>query len=156
VPETLGFDLLYFFYLLSLALLVGGSLALGGAAAPALFRELERADAGRAFGAVLARWDGVAVVAVLVLVVSSALRAVAFEAETVVPRWVAIAVIAVATLYASAWANPIARQLRRQTRDFDELPQGAPERVEFARYHARSRRAMSVAILAGLVALYLS
>lgn len=156
MPETLGFDLLYFSYLLSLCVLVGGSFALGSAAAPALFRELERADAGRAFGAILERWDGVAIAAALVLVVSAVLRAAGFEAELVAPRWIAIAVLLVATLYASGWANPIARQLRRQTRDFDELPQGAPERVEFARYHARSRRAMSLAVLAGLVALYFS
>lgn len=156
MPETLGFDLLYFFYLSSLSLLVGGSIALGSAAAPALFGTLERGEAGRAFGAILERWDGLAIVAAIALVVSAALRAAAFEIEVVAPRWVAIAVVLLATLYASAWANPIARQLRRLTSDFDELPQSAPERVEFARYHARSRRAMTLATLAGLVALYFS
>jgi hypothetical protein len=157
VPESLGFDLLHFVYVLSAALVVGGGVALGGAAAPALFRTLERAEAATAFGSALERWDSVAVLSSIVLVITAFWRALAFEAgEFLAARWVAIAIVLAATLYSSAWANPIARGLRRQTPDFDELPAAAPERREFARYHARSARAMSLAVLGGLVALYLS
>ena len=39
---------------------------------------------------------------------------------------------------------------------FDDLPQGSPARVEFARLHERSRRAMSLAVIVGLLALFLS
>ncbi len=155
MPETLGFDLLHFGYGLSLALLVGGGVALGSATAPTLFRLVDRAEAGATFGAILERWDRLAILAAVVLVVTTGVRATAFE-DALAARFAAVVIVLVATLYSSAWANPIARALRRQTRDFDDLPAAAPERREFARYHARSRAAMGVTILAGLVALWLS
>lgn len=155
VPETLGFDLLHFLYVLSVALLVGGSTALGAVTAPTLFRVLDRGAAGVAFGAILERWDGVAILAASVLVVTTGLRAAAFE-DALAARFAAVLIVVVATLYSSAWANPIARTLRKQTRDFDDLPASSSERREFARYHARSRAAMGVAVLAGLVAVWTS
>lgn len=152
------FAVVHFFYLLSLGVIVGGSLALGAAAAPALFRTLDRSVAGTVFGAVLERWDGLAVMAALALIASSAVRFLVFE----IPearlgiRYAAILVAVLATLYSSAWANPIARALRRQTRHFDELPPDTQERRDFMGYHRNSRRAMTLAVLAGLVALYTS
>src|SRR5438132_6865240 len=157
MPETLGFDLVHFLHVLALAAIVGGGFALGSAAAPTLFRTLERPQAGTIFGAILERWDGVAILAGLVLLGTTAIRSIAFETgEPLFWRWAAVGVVLIAILYSSAWANPIARALRRSRPDFDELPASAEERREFARYHARSARAMSVAILAGLVALWLS
>jgi uncharacterized membrane protein len=160
--ETLSFDLLRFLYHLALAILIGGALALGTAVAPALFGAARsRSDAGTLFGSVLARFDGFAIFAVVVLAVTSVLMAFAFEMTTgpeprLVARWLALAVLAVATLYSSAWANPVARQIRTATAGFDEMPQASPARVEFARLHSRSRRAMNVAVVAGLLALFLS
>lgn len=159
--ETLSFDLLQFLYHLSLAILVGGPLVLGTAVAPALFAGARsRAEAGTLFGGVLGRFDGLAVFSVVVLVVTSVLKAVSFEVtgtpETrLVLRWVAIAALVIATLYSSAWANPIARQIRSATPGFDEQPASSPARVEFAGLHERSRRAMSVAVVFGLLALFL-
>src|SRR5439155_21300796 len=78
--ETLSFDLLQFLYHLSLAILVGGSLVLGTAVAPALFvSSRSPADAGTLFGSVLARFDGLAIFSVIVLVITSVLKAVGFE-----------------------------------------------------------------------------
>src|SRR5438132_909066 len=70
-------------------------------------------------------------------------------------RWVALTILAVASLYSSAWANPVARQIRAATPGFEEQPQSSPARTEFARLHQRSRRAMSVAVVFGLFALFL-
>jgi len=159
--ETLSFDLLQFLYHLSLAILVGGSLVLGTAVAPALFTSARsRADAGTLFGRVLARFDGLAIFSVIVLAITSALKAVGFEVTgtpdvRLVLRWIALAVLGVATLYSSAWANPVARQIRAATAGFDEQPPSSPARAEFARLHDRSRGAMSVAVLFGLLALFL-
>jgi len=69
---------------------------------------------------------------------------------------VALTVLGVATLYSSAWANPVARQIRGATAGFDDQPASSPARAEFARLHDRSRRAMSVSVLFGLLALFLS
>jgi len=159
--ETLSFDLLQFLYHLSLAILVGGSLVLGTAVAPALFvSSRSRADAGTLFGSVLARFDGLAIFSVIALVITSVLKAVGFEVTgapdvRLVLRWVALGALAIATLYSSAWANPVARQIRAATAGFDEQPQSSPARTEFARLHQRSRRAMSVAVVFGLLALFL-
>jgi uncharacterized membrane protein len=159
--ETLSFDLLQFLYHLALTILVGGSLVLGAAVAPALFASSRsRADAGTLFGNILARFDGLAVFSVIVLAITSVFKAIGFEVTgtpdiRLVLRWIALTVLAVATLYSSAWANPVARQIRGTTAGFDELPQSSPPRAEFARLHRRSRRAMSVAVVFGLLALFL-
>lgn len=138
---------------------MGGGLALGLAAAPALFRTLpSRSVAGTAFGEILARWDGVAIAAAGLVLVTAFLRAVSYETPDVRHwvRWALLLVMAAATLYASAWTGPVARQLRRQLPGFDDLPDGAPARREFAKLHAGARRAMTVAVAAGLAALFLS
>lgn len=132
---------------------------LGLVVAPALFRAIpSRSLAGTAFGEVLARWDQLAVLSVLLVAVTAFLRAVNFETPDVSHwlRWALLAAMGGATLYASAWAGPVARQLRKQLASFDDLPDTAPPRREFARLHGRARRAMSCAVLAGLAALFLS
>ena len=159
--ETLSFDLLQFLYHLALAILVGGSLVLGTAVAPVLFASSRsRAEAGTLFGNVLARFDGLAIFSVIVLIITSVLKALGFEVTgapdmRLVLRWIALAALSLATLYSSAWANPVARQIRAATVGFDEQPQNSPARIEFAKLHERSRRAMSVAVVFGLVALFL-
>jgi hypothetical protein len=94
-------------------------------------------------------------------VATSILKAVAFEVtgapETrLIIRWLALLVLCGATLYSSAWTNPVARGIRAQTPGWDDLRDDAPTRREFQSLHRSSRRAMSVAILAGIVALFLS
>ena len=160
--ETLYFDVLQFLYHLALAVLVGGALALGTAAAPAIFATARsRSEAGTIFGATLARFDGAAIFAVVVLALTSFLKAASFEVTgspdaRLLARWAALLLLGAATLYSSAWANPVAREIRSRTPRFDELPSSAPERVEFAKLHARSRRAMTLAVLVGLLALFVS
>ena len=159
--ETLYFDVLQFLYQLALALVVGGAIVLGSAVAPTVFRSARsRGEGGLLFGAILARFDQLAIFAVFLLVVTTVLKFFAFEDLAPGPRlyarWVALAVIGLAVLYGSAYSNPVARTVRAQTKDFDELPQGHPARVEFAKLHRSSTRAMRVALIAGLAALFLS
>lgn len=159
--ETLSFDLLQFLYHLALAILVGGSLVLGTAVAPAIFASVRsRADAGSLFGSVLARFDGLAIFSVVVIAITSFLKAFAFEVTGVpelrlIVRWVALLLLAAATLYSSGYANPVARAIRTETPGFDDQPPTSVARAEFARLHERSRRAMSLAVVFGLVALFL-
>ncbi|HET8568412.1 MAG TPA: DUF4149 domain-containing protein [Candidatus Limnocylindria bacterium] len=156
--EVVTFQALVFAYHLALAVIVGGGLALGAFAAPALFKELPRPDAATAFGEALRRYDGAALVAAIVAILTAWIRAVNYETvdERHWLRFAALVVMAGATVYASAYANPVARQFRRATAGFDDLPEGHPARREFAKLHAASRRAGALAVLAGLVALFLS
>src|SRR2546428_3113852 len=146
--ETLYFDLLQFLYHLALAVLVGGTLVLGTAVAPTLFRTARsRYEAGSLFGAVLARFDGYAILALLVLVVTSVLKS-GFEVTgtpepRLVARWVILVLLALATLYSSAWANPVARSIRTATAGFHHPPPRGPARGGFARPHGGSRRAVA-------------
>ena len=159
--ETLYTDVLQFLYHLALAVIVGGGMVLGSVVAPALFRTAPRSDAGTLFGAALARWDGLAIFSVVLVVLTSVLKAGAFEvAEApelrLILRWVALAVMSGAVIYSSGWASPVARSIRAQTRDFDDLLQNAPARNEFAKLHRSSSAAMRVAVVAGLIAMFLS
>ena len=160
--ETLYFDVLQFVYHLALAILVGGSLVLGAAAAPAIFASVRsRGEAGAIFGAVLGRYDGLAILCVVLIVLTSILKAGAFEItgapETrLVMRWLALLVLCGATLYSSAWASPVARSIRAQTPGWDDMRDDTPMRREFQSLHRSARRAMTVAILAGIVAMFLS
>lgn len=159
--ETLYTDVLQFLYHLALAVIVGGGMVLGSVVAPALFRTAPRSEAGTLFGAALARWDGLAIFSVIVVVIASVLKAGAFEvAEApelrLIARWAALVVMSGAVIYSSGWASPVARSIRAQTRDFDDLPQNAPARIEFAKLHRSSSAAMRVAVVAGLIAMFLS
>ena len=159
--DTLYFDLLQFVYHLALAVLVGGGLVLGGAAAPAIFRTARsRSEAGTIFGAVLGRYDQLAVLAAIGLVVTSVLKFMAFEDLSPGPRlyarWVALALLVAAALFGSVWVGPVARAIRSRTPDFDDLPEGHPARREFAQLHRSAGRAMRAAVLSGLLALFLS
>lgn len=159
--ETLYFDVLQFAYHLGLALVVGGAMVLGSAVAPAVFKAARtRGEGGVLFGAILARYDQLAILGVLVIAVASVLKFFGFEDADlgwrIIARWVALALLTLAVLYGSAWSNPVARTLRAQTPSFDELPANNASRIEFAKLHRSSSRAMRLAVLAGLAAMFLS
>lgn len=157
--ETLDFDLLKLAYHLGIAVIVGGGLVLGLIVAPAINRALPgSSEAQTVFGAILGRFAGLALLALVVVASATVLRAISFEVpdQRTVVRWIALVIMALATLYSSAWASPLSRQLRAHTQDFDELPPNAAARTEFAKLHSAARSAMSVAALAGLVAVFLT
>ena len=159
--ETLYFDVLQFAYHVGLALVVGGAMVLGSAVAPTVFKGARtRGEGGLLFGAILARFDQLAIFGVIVISVASVLKFFAFEDNglgwRIIARGAALAILTVAVLYGSAWSNPVARTLRAQIPHFDELPANDPSRTEFTKLHRASSRAMRLAVLAGLVAMFLS
>lgn len=159
--DTLYGDILRFAYHAGLAVIVGGGFALGALAAPAIFRGLRsRAEAGTVFGAVLERYDGWAILSLVVVAVTSLLKWGAFDEDLrdvrILTRYAALALMGVALLYGAAWANPVARAIRKQTPGFDDLPENDVRRREFRALHARSARAFTLAVLFGALALYFS
>ncbi len=137
--DTLYFDGLQFLYHAALAVLVGGAIVLGGPSR---------------------RYDQLAGLALLLLIATSILKLIAFEDTDIGPRlvarWIALAIVVVATLYSSAFAAPVARTFRAQTRDFDDLPESSPARREYAQLGRSAARAMRVVAISGLIALFLS
>ena len=136
--ETLYFDFLQFLYHLALAVLVGGTLVLGTAVAPALFRTVRsRSEAGTLFGAVLARFDGYAILALVVLVVTSALKS-SFEVTgtpepRLVARWVILVLLGVGRRRCEC--RPV-RPGRLSNGDHEHRPRAFTWRL--VRYRARS------------------
>jgi hypothetical protein len=159
--DTLYFDLLKLGYHVGVAVIVGGGFALGALAAPAIFRTMgSRGAAGTVFGAVLERYDGVAILALILIGLTTILKAGAFDEDPrdlrILTRWVALVLMGIAVLYGSAWANPVARGIRKQTPGFDDMPESDIRRREFRALHARSARALTIAVLLGAIALYFS
>ena len=161
VLDTLYGDLLRLGYHLGLAVIVGSGFALRALAAPAIFKTLRsRGEAGTVFGAILERYDGFALLALVVIALTTILKAGAFDEDPrdlrILIRWVALVVMGACVLYGSAWANPVARAIRKQTPGFDDLPDNDARRREFRSLHARSARAFTIAVVVGAIALYLS
>lgn len=159
--DTFYGDVLRAGYHLGLAVIVGGGFALGALAAPAIFRTLRsRGEAGTVFGAILERYDGFAILALILVALTTILKAGAFQEDLrdvrILIRWAALALMGIAVLYGAAWANPVARAIRKQTPGFDDLPDNDLRRREFRSLHARSARAFTLAVLFGAVALYFS
>jgi type VI protein secretion system component VasK len=137
--DTLYFDSLQFLYHAALAVLVGGAIVLGGPAR---------------------RYDQLAGLALVVLIVTSVLKFFGFEDVDVGPRlvarWIALAIMAVSTLYATAWAGSVARTFRAQVPDFDDLPKSSAARREYAGLARSAAHAMRVIVISGLIAIFLS
>jgi uncharacterized membrane protein len=158
---TLYGDVLRVGYHLGLAVIVGGGFVLGALAAPAIFRTLRsRGEAGTVFGAILERYDGWAILALILIGLTTVLKIGAFQEDLtdvrILIRMIALVLMGIAVMYGSGWANPVARAIRKQTPGFDDLPDSDIRKREFRALHARSARAFTIAVLLGAVALYYS
>jgi len=145
--------------LLALAVWVGGLVALGAVAAPAIFDVL--GDAGRAraasvFGEVLSRFHAITYACGGIIVASLALRAVLGPR----PRRFAVRVsIAGLMLAATAWVGfVVAPRLASVQKEIGGLPSSLPEnderRLAFARGHRLSTTLELVPLAGGLALLF--
>jgi hypothetical protein len=83
-----------FVYDLGLALWIGGTIVLGAAAAPVLFKSLPRPQAGAIFGPILAKYARIQAIALLMIVLGAAARFLIWERHAatlwLIGRWAAI------------------------------------------------------------------
>ncbi|HUP64076.1 MAG TPA: DUF4149 domain-containing protein [Thermoanaerobaculia bacterium] len=160
--ETVTFRFAGFLYHFGLAVWIGGSLALGGLAAPALFRELERSRAGAIFGGILRRFSRMRAAALLVAIAGGIWRTVAWESSVldtpfsmfsaiVVARWLCLVVLAVALLYEIGVLEPAIGR-RRQILENDQKP--ASGDAEFGTLHRRSELLMKGMVVVACLALF--
>lgn len=156
---------LRFAALVAIAVWLGGLLALGAIAAPAIFDVLAargipdaRILSGAVFGEVLRRFHPVAYGCGAVLLVTLLARAVLGPR----PRRFAIrfgiaAVMLAAALYAGLILHDQIGALQREIGanvSASSLPEGDRRRVEFGRLHGRSALVQFVPILGGLLLLF--
>jgi uncharacterized membrane protein len=145
--------LVTFLYNLSLAVWIGGAIALGAVAAPTLFAQLEsRSKAGEVFGAILRKFARLRLVALVVAIVAAMVKYVSWESAGssqygvwVGLRWGAMVVMAAAILYETFFLETALARHRAE-------PAGAA----FQRLHRRAGMLMSGSIAAAMVALLLN
>ena len=143
-------------YLLGLALWIGGSIALGAAAAPVLFGSLPRGQAGGLFGPILRRFARMRAVALMCILAGGGAKFALYETHAatiwIALRWLAIAFLAIELVYELGYQERVMGALRQEMGpDADD-----PKRVEFGRMHVRAERLMRASVLAAVLALVLS
>jgi hypothetical protein len=144
--------------LLALAVWVGGLVALGTAAAPALFAAIEaqntpggRELAGVLFGAVFSRFQYLAWALGLALLISLGARAALGPRPRrfAVRMWTVTAMLA-GSLFATFFIAPRIDAIRREVSGpIAALLDDDPRKSEFGRLHALSTGLMLVTVLAG-------
>ena len=148
--------------LLALAVWVGGLVALGAVAAPAMFDVLGgdgvegRLRAASTFGEALRRFHTVAYACAGVLIASLLTRAVLGPRPR---RFAARMVIAAAMLAAAGWSGVVVGpRVASVQRAIGGLPSGLPEsdprRAEFDRLHGLSRMLQLVPLAGGLALMF--
>lgn len=152
------FILINALYHLGLALWIGGAIALGALAAPALFRALPRAQAGGLFGTILRRFARLRVLALLLIVVGEGAKFLVYETHAatlwITLRWAAIAFLALELVYEIGYQERTMERLRLEMGP--DAAADDPRRLAFGRLHQRAERLMRLSILAALLALVLS
>ena len=153
---------LRFVALLTIVIWVGGLLALGAVAAPAIFDVLGlqpdhgRLLAGALFGEILRRFHLVSYAAGVLLLGTLMLRRVLGPAPR---RFAWRAGLATLMLAASVYSGVVvAARIGQIQREIgvapSSLPEGDPRRVEFGRLHGISTAIQLVPILGGLMLMY--
>ena len=148
----------HFLYHAGLAIWIGGAIALGALVAPALFRDLPRAQAGRIFGPTLRRFARLRVAAISVTVLAAATQLVVFERRAatawIAIRWIALTLMAAIVLYEIL---VLERAMERSRMSFpDDAPDDDPRRNEFRRLHGRAEGLMKAGTIAAMVAVLFS
>lgn len=148
--------------LLMLVVWIGGLVALGAIAAPAIFDVLgDRPEGGRllagaVFGETLRRFHLVAYGAGTLLILTLIVRRILGPRPKRFGWRLAIAAVMLATAVGSGWY--VAGRIRRLQRSIgvppSSLSAGDPRRVEFGRLHSLSTGLQLVPLLGGLALIY--
>lgn len=145
-----------FLYDLGLALWIGGTIVLGAAAAPVLFKSLPRPQAGAIFGPILGRFARIQAIALLMIVVGAGARFLIWERHAatlwLVGRWAAIVLLAWALLGQMS----IQKKMRVIGSNLGPETEDNPLRVLFQHLHTRAEGLMRASLIAAFIALFFS
>jgi uncharacterized membrane protein len=145
-----------FLYDLGLALWIGGTIVLGAATAPVLFKSLPRPQAGAIFGTILGKFARIQAIALLMIVVGAAARFLIWERHAatfwLVGRWSAIVLLAWALLGQMS----IQKKMRVFGSDLGPETDDNPVRIVFQHLHTRAEGLMKASLIAAFIALFFS
>src|SRR5258706_9436191 len=144
------------FYLLGVAIWIGGGVILGALVAPALFKSLPRPQAGGIFGPILARFARIQAIALLMIVVGAGARFLIWERHAatfwLIGRWAAIVLLAWALLGQMS----IQKSMRVIGSNLGPETEENPIRIIFQHLHIRAEGLMRASLIAAFIALFFS
>ena len=154
---------LRYVYALALVIWLGGMIAVGLIAAPAIFQALAAHDptggrvaAGAAFGEILRRFHSWSYAAAIVMLATlGAMAALGLRPAAFQLRLAIIATMLAIALFSGVWVTGRIERLQAEIGGpVQSLPANDPRRTEFGRLHGLSTGLMLVNILGGLVLIY--
>jgi len=145
-----------FLYDVGLALWIGGTIVLGAAVAPVLFKSLPRPQAGGIFGPILARYARIQAIALLMIVIGAGARFLIWERHAatlwLIGRWAAIVMLAWALLGQMS----IQRKMRVIGSNLGPETEENPVRIIFQHLHIRAEGLMRASVIAAFIGLFFS
>jgi uncharacterized membrane protein len=145
-----------FLYDVGLALWIGGTIVLGAAVAPVLFKSLPRPQAGGIFGPILARYARIQAIALLMIVVGAGARFLIWERHAatfwLIGRWSAIVMLA----WAMLGQMSIQKKMRVIGSNLGPETEENPVRIIFQHLHIRAEGLMRASVLAAFIGLFFS
>ncbi len=154
-----SYQIVSFFYHLSLIVWLGGIITIGFVAAPALFKTLSsRTQAGEVASVIHRRFQVIQLVCMVVLLVSSAVILRVWENmdTPVVIRYLLIFDMVVLAVFHSTVVMKKLRLIRQGIPSFDNVSPSDPKIAEFKRWHQISVIVSLAILVSGLGALFLS
>jgi len=144
-------------YNLGLAVWIGGTVVLGALVAPALFRKMDRQEAGGLFGEILRKFSRIRLVCLGLVVASAAFKHFAWETHITgssSPLWISIRWAAIAVMAAG-----IGYEVLFVERAMDRARNGGSDPAAkslFSTLHLRAERLVKVELIAAAIALLLN
>lgn len=136
-------------YHLGLAIWIGGAIALGALAAPVLFGNLPRPQAGSLFGPILRRFSRLRLAALIFTIAAAAVKYLVWETHTrsvwILFRWIALGLLALIVVYELAYIEPVMARHRDD-----------PDRKVFTALHKQSEGLMKISLVLAVLAMLLS
>lgn len=155
---NMAYQLVQFFYLLSLSLWIGGTVMFGALSAPVIFhKEPSRTQAGKIVEEILRRFDMLKWGCLVALVLANALKLKVWDAPN---AFVALRVLGVLGLCVSFFFSLSLsikmRTLKEVIKSFDDTPENDPNRITFNQWHKQSVRLTSIQLACAVAALFFS
>ena len=145
-----------FLYDIGLALWIGGTIVVGAAVAPELFKALPRPQAGAIFGPILGRFARIQAIALLMIVIGALARFLIWERHAatlwLIGRWAAIVMLA----WAMLGQMSIQRKMRVFGSNLGPETEENPIRIIFQHLHIRAEGLMRASLIAAFIALFFS
>lgn len=155
----ISYQIVNFFYHLSLITWLGGIITISFLVAPTVFGALpSRNEAGNVMTQIFRKFQVLVLVSMVILLISSMIKLRIWENAglAVVLRYLFMFAMVVLACFHSSIVSRKIRVLRASIPSFDDVAPGDPRRQAFSRWHRISVALTLMILLAGLATLFVS